>query len=168
MTAMQRKTIFGLSKGLNMDKDELHVLVNCLTGCASLAELTDKQADSVIYDLRERMKYSNRTEPMDNRKPKSGVQTEAGMMTASQQKKAWALMFRLRELDDAPRYHEDGKPFTVGERMAGAIEKITGNNIAKAGKDIFARVSFEDGEKLIEGLKRYVRTAERKKERRTG
>ena len=43
--------------------------------------------------------------------------------------------------------------------MAGAIKKIC-DITAKPGEDIFRWVSFEDGAKLIEGLKRYVNNAE--------
>lgn len=62
--------------------------------------------------------------------------------------------------------HEDGTPVTPGERMAGAIRAILDNNMAKPGKEIFDRVHFDEGAKLIEGLKRYVRSAERKMKRR--
>lgn len=85
-------------------------------------------------------------------------------MTAEQQKLAWRLMYRLQELDVKPKLHENGQPYTVGERMAGAIQTILGTT-AIPGKDIFKWVSFEDGTKLIEGLKRYVRSAERKAEK---
>lgn len=64
MTAQQRKIIFGLSKGLNIDKDNLHMLVSGLTGCESLTELTDEQADIVIRELRSRMRYSTNTKPV--------------------------------------------------------------------------------------------------------
>ena len=84
------------------------------------------------------------------------------MITAEQQSLAWRLMYRLQELDEKPKLHEDGSPVTVGERMAGAIEKILGIS-AMAGKDVFKWVSFENGSKLIEYLKRYVRSAERKR-----
>ncbi|MDE6764369.1 MAG: hypothetical protein K2J73_11930 [Oscillospiraceae bacterium] len=62
--------------------------------------------------------------------------------------------------------HEDGTPVTPGERMARAIRAILDNNMVKHGKDIFERVHFDEGERLIEGLKRYVKPAERKAKRR--
>lgn len=163
MTAQQRKVIFGLSKGLGIDKDNLHVLVNGLTGCESLTELTDVQAETVIRELRSRMRYGNRSEPM-NHNPKEKPAAVPGMMTAEQQSLAWRLMYRLQELDRKPKLHDNGQPFTVGERMAGAIGKIIGVTTVP-GKDIFKWVSFDDGTKLIEGLKRYVRSAERKAEK---
>ena len=163
MTAQQRKVIFGLSKGLCINNDDLHALVNGLTGCESLTELTDVQADTVIRELRSRMRYGNHSEPLD-RKPKKKSAAVPGMMTAEQQSLAWRLMYRLQEIDRKPRLHDNGQPYTVGERMTGAIDKILGITTAP-GKDIFKWVSFEDGTKLIEGLKRYVRSAERKAEK---
>lgn len=161
MTAVQRKAVFGLSKKLGMDNDELHCLVYGVTGCESLKELTDGQAGDVIKELDERRKNRDRNIPPEKRDPKAYKPAVPGMMTTAQQSLAWRLIYRLKELDEKPRLHEDGKPYTAGERMAGAIYKITGIT-AKEGKNIFNWVSFEDGEKLIEGLKRYVRSAERK------
>lgn len=158
MTTAQRKKIFGKSKGLGINSEELHVLVAGLTGCQSLTELTDKQAEAVIGELDAR---GSRSSPPEKRNPKAYKPTVAGMMTTEQQSLAWRYIYRLRELDEKPVLHEDGKPFTVGERMAGAIHKICGIT-AKPGENIFRWVSFEDGAKLIENLKRYVNTAERR------
>ena len=160
MTLQQRRTIFGLSKGLNMNTEELHLLVNGLTGKESLTELSDSQTETVIRELRSRTHYSGQR---FERKEKPRPQSVPGMMTAEQQSLAWRLMYRLQELDEKPKMHENGTSVTVGERMAGAIEKVLGIT-AIAGKDIFKWVSFEDGSKLIEYLKRYVRSAERKQE----
>lgn len=160
MTETQRKAIFGLSKKLGMDSEELHCLVYGVTGRESLKELTDSQTSAVIKELDIRRK--NRNAPPEVRDPKAYKPAEPGMMTTEQQSLAWRLMYRLKELDEKPKVHEDGKPYTVGERMAGAIYKILGNNMAQPGEDIFVRVHFDEGEKLIEGLKRYVRSAERK------
>ncbi len=158
MTTAQRKTIFAKSKGLGMNSEELHVLVAGLTGCQSLTELTDKQAEAVIGELDAR---GSRNAPPEKRNPKAYKPAVAGMMTTEQQSLAWRYIYRLRELDEKPLLHDDGKPFTVGERMAGAIHKICGIT-AKSGEDIFRWVSFKDGERLIEKLKMYVNTAERR------
>lgn len=168
MTAEQRKTIFGLSKGLNMNNDELHIMVSGLTGRESLKELTDPQTEDVIRELRYRMRYSDNTKPVKKTAPKEKPEAVPGMMTAEQQSLAWRLMYRLQELDKKPRFHENGQSVTVGERMAGAVNKILGITTAP-GENIFRWVSFDEGSRLIEGLKRYVRSAERKanKEGRT-
>jgi len=161
MTSVQRKAVFGLSKKLGMDNEELHCLVYGVTGCESLKELTDKQAGDVIKELDSRRNSRNRNVPPEERDPKAYKPAVPGMMTTEQQSKAWRLMYRLKELDEKPMVHENGAPYTVGERMAGAIYKLTGVT-AKEGREIFRWVDFENGERLIEGLKRYVRSAERK------
>ena len=61
-------------------------------------------------------------------------------------------MYHLAELE--PR------ETAVGERMCGAIGKILG--ITAVPEDPFKWVSFEQGRDLIEGLKRYVYSAEKK------
>lgn len=161
MTATQRKAIFGLKTNLGMDNEELHCLVYGVTGCGSLKELTDGQAGDVIKELDGRRKNRDRSVPPEERDPKAYKPAVPGMMTTAQQSMAWRLMYRLKELDEKPMVHENGVPYTVGERMAGAIYKLTGIT-AKEGREIFRWVDFENGEKLIEGLKRYVRSAERK------
>lgn len=161
MTTAQRRTIFGKAKELGLNSDELHCLVYGVTERDSLKELTNTQAEAVIRELDSRRK--NRTVPPEERNPKAYKPAKPGMMTTAQQSLAWRLVYRLKELDEKPMLHEDGKPYTVGERMAGAIYKITGNNMTTAQrKTIFERMHFDEGEKLIEGLKRYVRSAERK------
>ena len=164
MTTAQRKTIFGMCKTLGMSEDDRRALVYSVTGKESTKELTGSQTEAVIGELRKRC--GNVSAPPEKRNPKAYKPTVAGMMTTEQQSLAWRYIYRLRELDEKPVLHEDGKPYTVGERMAGAIHKICGIT-AKPGEDIFRWVSFEDGAKLIEGLKRYVNNAERKARRKS-
>ena len=164
MTTVQRKSIFGMCKSLGMSEDDRRALVYSVTGKESTKELTNSQTEAVIGELRKRCGSVHA--PPEKRNPKAYKPTVAGMMTTEQQSLAWRYMSRLRELDEKPVLHEDGKPFTVGERMAGAINKICGNT-AKPGENIFRWVSFEDGAKLIEGLKRYVNNAERKARRKS-
>lgn len=165
MTNAQRKAIFGMCKSLGMNDDDRRALVYSVTGRESTKELTDSQTEAVIGELRKRCGGLS-VAPPEKRNPKAYKPAVAGMMTTEQQSLAWRYLYRLRELDEKPLLHEDGKPFTVGERMAGAIHKICGIT-AKPGKDIFRWVSFDEGTKLIEGLKRYVRSAERKARRKS-
>lgn len=164
MTNAQRKAIFGMCKSLGMNDDDRRALIYSVTGKESTKELTDSQTEAVIVELRRRC--GGVSAPPEKRNPKAYKPAVAGMMTTEQQSLAWRYLYRLRELDEKPLLHEDGKPFTVGERMAGAIHKICGIT-AKPGKDIFRWVSFYEGSKLIEGLKRYVQSAERKARRKS-
>ena len=92
----------------------------------------------------------NRTTPLKKRsKEKKNV---PGMMTVAQQKKAWSLVYRLDEIEP--------KNVPVVERLIGAIEKILGITASK--DEPFRWVNFDDGTRLIEQLKRYVRSAERR------
>ena len=164
MTNAQRKTIFGMCKNLGMSEDDRRALIFSVTGKESTKELTDGQTEAVIGELRTRCGSSSALP--EKRNPKAYKPAEAGMMTTRQQSLAWRYIYRLRELDEKPMLHEDSTPVTVGERMTGAIRAILGNNMAKPGKDIFERVHFDEGERLIEGLKRYVDSAEKKAKRK--
>ena len=81
------------------------------------------------------------------------------MITINQQRMAWALIYRLMELDGV-----SVDKSMAGKRMAGAIRKELGVTTVE-GEDIFRWVSFDDGAKLIEKLKMYVRSAERRTKR---
>lgn len=160
MTASQRKAIFGMCKTLGMSDDDRRALVLSVTGKESTKELTDRETEDVLRELRKRL--GGETVPREKRNPKAYKPAVPGMITPDQQSLAWRYIYRLRELDEKPMFHEDGTPVTPGERMAGAIRAILGNNMTQPGEEIFARVHFDEGTKLIEGLKRYVRSAERK------
>ena len=160
MTVQERKAIFAMCRDLHIDEDNRHALIYGVTGKESLTELNNSETKAVIHELMERMKLHNRNAPLENRKPKTYNPPVAGMMTPEQQSLAWRLVYRLIELD------ANASKATAAERMAGAIKKELGITTVP-GKDIFKWVSFEDGTKLIEKLKRYVRSAENKA-RRTG
>lgn len=160
MTASQRKAIFGMCGQLGMNDDDRHALILSVTGKESTKELTDRETEDVLRELRKRL--GGETVPPEKRNPKAYKPAVPGMMTTDQQSLAWRLMYRLCELDEKPVLHENGTPVTPGERMAGAIRAILGNNMTQPGGEIFDRVHFDEGVKLIEGLKRYVKSAERK------
>ncbi len=164
MTASQRKAIFGMCGQLGMNDDDRHALVLGVTGKESTRELTDRETEDVLRELRKRL--GGETVPPEKRNPKAYKPAVPGMITPDQQSLAWRYIYRLRELDEKPMLREDGTPVTPGERMAGAIRAILGNNMTQPGEEIFARVHFDEGTKLIEGLKRYVRSAERKAKKR--
>ena len=63
-------------------------------------------------------------------------------------------MYELQSLDREPN------TAPVGERLAGIIERQF--QVRSTPQRIFNRLSRDDGNKLIEILKNYVRTAERK------
>ncbi|MCM1009022.1 MAG: regulatory protein GemA, partial [Ruminococcus flavefaciens] len=137
-------------------EDPFHQLVYGLTGKEHVSELNPSEARTVQAELQERMRLKNHNKPL--KKKKSAKEDVPGMMTAAQQGLAWRLVYRLDELEPTAA--------SVPERLIGAIEKILG--IIASRTDPFRWVDFDDGTKLIEHLKRYVRSAERRAAKKAG
>lgn len=141
----QIKTIFAIAKKLGISdgthSDELHSLVFQLTKKESIASLTENEGEKVVKRLRQLSGQNNTY--------------VKGRMTQAQKKKAWALIYRLIELDDKKTNT------SASDRMAGAVKKILG--LEKIASNPLVWVKYEDGQKLIEYLKRYVKSAEAKK-----
>ena len=51
MTDNERRRIFGLSKQLGINTEELHLIIHGVTGCESIKELNKAQTYEVIKDL---------------------------------------------------------------------------------------------------------------------
>lgn len=124
--------------------DGLHDIVYLETGKTSVRELSESEAKRVIAELQGYLRVSTPEPPP----AKAAVSNE-------QVRLAFRLVHRLAELD--PK-HLAASP---RERLAGAIFKVTGI-IPKRDGDLFEGFSEEQASQLIETLKRYVRSAERK------
>ena len=79
--------------------DELHLLINCLTGKCSSKELTYSEANVVLSRLKDMMKVGNRplkyrTAAVPEKEPE-----RTGMASAGQIKKIWRLMYTLQSYD---------------------------------------------------------------------
>ncbi len=116
--------------------DELHSIVFRVSGKASIKELTQKDFKAVTDELH---KYLN----------------DENKITEKQKGLAWRYIYRLVELDTSESKAK------AGTRMVGAIKKILELEVTDIKKP-FDNVTAEQGEKLIENLKRYVKTAEKK------
>jgi len=154
--AAMTKRLYALAAGLGMverseHEDAFHCLVYGMTGKEHVSELTEAEAKAVEAELLRRMKLGNHTEPLKKRKKKEDI---AGMMTEAQKRYAWYLAYRLEELD------ETQPPVPAKKRLAGAVEKVL--DVTAPPDDPLVWVKFADGSKLIESLKRYVRSAERR------
>lgn len=158
-TKEQIRRIYGMGAVLGIkgsDKDDLlHELVFGITGKTSVKELDERQAQSVISELIHRMRFGN---PDRAKKSKKDHDGSYGMATKEQQNLCWRYCYRLKELDPNPDSAD------VGDRMVGAIRKVCGTNIVTK-EDPFRCVTQEACAKLIEQLKRYVNTAERRAKR---
>ena len=164
-TKEQIKRIYGLGAGLGIigkgRDDMLHEIVYGITGKESVKELNDKEFKAVQHELISRMQLSNPNHPEHKTKPKPKKSDEEigcnGMATKEQQALCWRYCYRLKELDPNPRSAD------VGDRLVGAINKVLGVTASK--KEPFKWVKQEQCSQLIEQLKRYVNTAERRHKR---
>lgn len=165
ITKEQIKRLYALGSGLGIvgrgREDMLHTLVEAMTGKESVSSLTQDEFKKVQGELLNRMRGANRPVPEPKtRKIQEAV--PAGMMPREQQSLAWRMIYRLQELDP----EEKETYATPGERMCGAIKKIL--SIHADVKEPFRWVGFDQGQQLVEQLKRYVRSAERKAARNNG
>jgi len=161
MAAGMTKRLYALAASLglverNNKDDPFHQLVYGVTEKTSVSDLTAAEAKIVERELIQRMKLSNQSKPLKHKSSK--INTVPGMMTVQQQNLAWRLVYRLDELQPTHT--------TVGDRLVGAIQKELG--ITASVKQPFRWINFEDGTKLIEQLKRYVRSAERRAAKKAG
>lgn len=125
-------------------EDAFHQLVYGVTGKEHVSDLTAAEAKEVEAELLRRKDGEIRRARKREEVP--------GMMTDAQQRYAWRLIYQLIALDK--------KNVPAGERMAGAVRKIL--DITASPKEPLRWVDREDGSRLIETLKRYVKSAERK------
>lgn len=160
ITKEQIKRIYALGSGIGIlergsKDDNLHALVYSITGKSSISELTNTEFTEIEREMLKRMRYSNHPAPLKS--SNQGKSPEVpGMMTASQQSLAWRLIYRLCELNNTSA--------VPGERMRGAIKKIL--DIDASLEAPMKWINFDDGSKLIEQLKRYVRSAEAREKKK--
>ena len=157
-TQVQR--IYGMGAALGMldnsnhKDDMLHNLVYNITGQDSVKQLTDVDYKKVVAELAQRIKISQLQPPSKSRSGNKRYSTTAKGMTVGQQRKVWALMYQLAGCDTTVTVA------TKGERLCGIIKKEL--HIDASPKQPFAWLGFEQGNKLIELLKNYVKSAEHK------
>ena len=149
MTAQDKlKKIYGLAKNAGMSgkqgNEDLHALVAAVCGKDSLKELTNSDYAAVIKELQKRADTSG-----DYQKKSKG---NAKGMTEGQERKIWRLMYELEELSPSSA--------VLGDRLCGIIKKEF--KIDATSKNPLAWFSFSDASRMIEILKRYVSSSERK------
>lgn len=135
--------------------DLLHELVYAITNRTSIRELSEQEYRQVVRELAERLKLQNLEESI--RKPyktKKYEDSGRGKMSDGQRRKVWRLMYQLEELDKRPSTAK------LGDRLCGIIKKEL--QIDCTSKQPFRWLTYEQGVKLIEKLKKYVANAKRK------
>ena len=95
--------------------------------------------------------YSSNTKKKAKTKEYSST---SGGITPGQQRKVWYLMYQLAGCD------KHISPIPIGERLCGIIKKEL--KIDTISKNPFAWLTYQDGSILIERLKKYVSSAEKK------
>ena len=88
-----------------------------------------------------------------SRKPKEHSQRPGGV-TSGQQKKIWALMYELKKHDKSPN------EVPLGDRLCAVIKKEL--HVDAIAKNPFAWLTFSQGNALIEVLKGYLKSLDRK------
>ncbi|MDE7361516.1 MAG: hypothetical protein K2N38_06230 [Oscillospiraceae bacterium] len=126
-------------------EDNLHLWIKQWSQKDHISELTEKQADFIIARL---IDYKENVCP---EKP-----TKIEHITGEQQSLCFRLAYKLAQLSPSDA--------EVRERLRGLICKVTGRNVRAEG-DIFYKVSRDEGARIIEMLKRIIRSEERKKKR---
>ena len=149
--AYQIRKIYAIGGALGMVKrneedDLLHELVEGMTGKKSIKALTYGEACKVIGELEGRQ-GTPRPAKAESRSARPHRATPARGSGA----KVWALMYQLQ--DASPQ------KAPLGDRLCAIIKKELGMDAFP--KDPFAWISYKDGNKLVEVLKGYVKTAQK-------
>ena len=129
-------------------EDPFHQIVYSLTGKTSVKDLTSREMKQVENEIRSRI-----SENVSGDRIRS-QEAVAGMMSPAQQSLAWRLMYRIQ------RYDVKVSDKSVGTRLAGVVRKNL--KISASDTDPLKWVNAENGNRLIEILKRYVKSAEKK------
>lgn len=159
MTQAQRtQRIYALGSRLglleNGNKDDLlHNLVFRLTGKKHISSLNEAEYKTVINDMYTQMKIDNYEEPPH---PKPKYEAVPGMMSIGQQKMVWKLMYQLKEYDIV------SSKAALGDRLCSVIKKELHSD--STAKEPFRWLTYKQGSKLIEILKKYISSAKRRKE----
>lgn len=160
LTAAEIRKVYALGARLglvegNNKNDALHDLVSGITGKISVKQLTAEEYKSVMSELVTRMRLSQLEPPPERQGEKRSArcyESAPGKMSAGQQKKVWALMYQLQKTDTTPSIA------SLGERLSGIIKKQFGIDANE--KSPMKWLTTEQGNKLIETIKRYIRSAE--------
>ena len=129
-------------------EDPFHQIVYSVTGKTSVKDLTSREMKQVENEIRSRI-----SESVSGNKIKS-QEAVSGMMSPAQQSLAWRLMYQIQGYDIKI------SDKSVGARLAGVVRKTL--KISASDTEPLKWVNAENGNKLIETLKRYVKSAEKK------
>lgn len=154
--AYQMKKIYAIGNALGIKgsghDDELHTLVAGMTGKDSIKRLTYQEAGAVMKRLEE-LQGSAAPPKAENRRPKEHASRPGGV-TSGQQGKIWALMYELKKYDAVPN------DVSLGDRLCKILKKEM--HVDAVARTPFVWLTYTQGNHLIEILKGYVTSAQRK------
>ena len=133
--------------------DELHVLVEGVTGCSSIKALSEAEKEAVIRELLHRKAAAAPETLHKSKKPRHYDETP-GRMTVKQQKYAWFLMSEIDKYD--PPLNDAALRY----RLSGLITKQF--RVTSFPEDPFRFLTCAQGAALINGIKRMAEAAELK------
>jgi len=129
-------------------EDPFHQIVYSVTGKTSVKDLTNREMQMVENEISRRTNDNISGDKIKNQ------EAVPDMMSPAQQSLAWRLMYKIRQYD----VKVSNK--TVGARLAGVVRKTL--KISASDTEPLKWVNAEDGNRLIETLKHYVKSAEKK------
>ena len=151
ITNYQIRKIYAIGAALGIrgkdNHDTLHDLIAGMTGKGSVKELSYAEACRVIGELEGRQGT-----PPPRKKGRPLRKTAAGGASDGQVRKVWALMYQLEAASPSKT--------PLGDRLCGIIKRELG--IDAWPKDPFAWIDYKACGKLLEALKGYVKTAQKK------
>jgi len=152
INGQQIRKIYAIGQALGIVRpdhnDDLHTLIDAMTGKGSVRELTYMEASAVIREL-ELLQGTRSSRSTGQPKRHQAV---AGGMTEGMQRKAWALMYDLQKYSPSSA--------ALVNRLCGIIKNDL--KIDSTPKKPFAWLDYKTGNKLVEILKRYVNNARKK------
>lgn len=150
INGQQIKKIYAIGQALGIVEqnhdDDLHTLIDAMTGKDSVKALSYQEGNAVIAELQRRQG------PPPTRKAPKQHDEVVGGITEGMQRKVWALMYDLQKYSPSSA--------SLGDRLCGIIEKELG--VTATPQKPFVWLRFKNGNQLVEILKGYVQNAKKK------
>lgn len=165
MTAEQIRRLYAKAHKLGIvengnKNDNYHILITSLTGKMSTKDLSVDEYKRVDNELTRLINSTGLNLAKDKNTSNKKHQRSPGGISAGQINKIWALMYQLASASPA-LIGADGKSASIGSRLCGVIKKEM--KLDATTKSPLAWMTYKQGNNLIEIIKKYILSTERKK-----